>query len=62
MSRLGLWGEGPGKEVNDFADFNGFMQWVVKRGPAALELVAMDLKVGAERAEAEAAAFSSGRG
>ena len=41
MTRLGLWGPG-----TPFTDFNQFIQAVERRGVGAMEIVAMDMKVG----------------
>ena len=41
MSRLGIWGKG-----TQFDDFLDFLKAVERRGVGAMELVAMDMKVG----------------
>ena len=41
MTRIGLWGVG-----QSFQDFNAFIDAVERRGVGAMEIVAMDMKVG----------------
>ena len=41
MSRLGIWGRG-----TQFPEFQDFIKSVERRGVGAMEIVAMDMKVG----------------
>lgn len=44
MTRIGLWGQGQA-----FREFSDFINAVEKRGVGAMEIVAMDMKVSADR-------------
>ena len=43
MSRLGIWGRG-----TQFPEFQDFIKSVERRGVGAMEIVAMDMKVGTQ--------------